>query len=530
MNQLAHRLQLLSQRDHQHVLQHLIRGIEKESLRVTPQGRLAQTPHPEALGAAMTHPEITTDYSEALLEFITPALPSVTDVLQRLDLLHRYTYRHIGDELLWVNSMPCVLEDESGIPLARYGSSNVGRMKTLYREGLGHRYGRLMQTIAGIHYNFSVSEELWQLLHQDSNSALSLQDFKTEGYFGLIRNFRRYFWLLLYLFGAAPAVCRSFVAGRSHRLEPVGSDPHSLYTPYATSLRMGDLGYQSSVQEQLVVNYNDLGSYITTLRDALRNPHPGYTEIGVRGDDGEYRQLSDHLLQIENEFYSTVRPKRNSQAGETPLRTLWERGVEYVEVRCLDLNPYLPLGIDETQIRFLDTFLVLCLLRDSPATNCEEYHHINTNQALLVYEGRNPNLKLHTLEGERPLREWGAELFDQLAEVAELIDSAQGGRHHRDAVASFLPHLTNADLTPSARVIQDLKSNGDSYFGFALKSAEQHRDHFLRDELDPIEARKYAILARESLATQQAIEAADEISFDEYLTHYYRQYDFSLEP
>lgn len=530
MTSFAHRLQLLSQREHQHVLQQLTRGIEKESLRVTPEGRLAQTPHPEALGSAMTHPEITTDFSEALLEFITPALPSVTDVLQRLDLLHRYTYQHIGDERLWVNSMPCVLEDESNIPLGYYGSSNVGRMKTLYREGLGHRYGRLMQTIAGIHYNFSVSEELWQLLHQESGSRLSLQDYKTEGYFGLIRNFRRYFWLLLYLFGAAPALCRSFVAGRTHRLEPVGNDSHSLYTPYATSLRMGDLGYQSSVQEQLVVNYNDLGSYITTLRDALRNPHPEYTRIGVRGSNGEYRQLSDHLLQIENEFYSTVRPKRNSQAGETPLRTLWERGVEYVEVRCLDLNPYLPLGIDATQIHFLDTFLVLCLLRDSPASNQAEYRHINTNQGLLVYEGRDPNLKLHTLDGVRPLREWGDELFDQLGEVAALIDAAQGGQRHRDAIATFRPHLTHAELTPSARVIQDMKSNGDSYFGFAMKCAEQHREHFLREELDPIEARRYAILARESVASQQAIEAADEISFDEYLADYYRQYDFPLKP
>lgn len=530
MNQFAHRMQLLSQREHLHALQHITRGIEKESLRVTPQGRLAQTPHPEALGSALTHPEITTDYSEALLEFITPALTSVTDVLQRLDLLHRYTYRHIGDELLWVSSMPCVLEDESRIPLARYGSSNVGRMKTLYREGLGHRYGRLMQTIAGIHYNFSVSDELWRLLHQESGSSLSLKDYKTEGYFGLIRNFRRHFWLLLYLFGAAPAVCSSFVTGRAHRLEPVGNDPFSLHTPYATSLRMGNLGYQSSVQEQLVVNYNDLSGYITTLRDALRNPHPDYTRIGVRDSDGHYLQLSDHLLQIENEFYSTIRPKRNSQASETPLRALWERGVEYIEVRCLDINPYLPLGIDETQIHFLDTFLILCLLRASPATNCDEYRHINTNQGLLVYEGRDPNLKLHTLNGLRPLREWGAELFDQLAGVAELIDAAQGGQRHRDAVATFRPHLTQADLTPSARVIAELKSRNESYFSFALQCAESHRQHFLASNLDPIEARKYAILARESLATQQAIEAADDISFEEYLAHYYRQYNFTLEP
>lgn len=530
MNQFTHRLQLLGQREHQHALRHITRGIEKESLRVTPEGTLAQTPHPAALGSALTHPEITTDYSEALLEFITPAFDSVASVLESLDRLHRYTYRHIGDELLWVSSMPCMLGDEHSIPLAQYGSSNLGRMKTLYREGLGHRYGRLMQTIAGIHYNFSVSDELWTLLHQESDSKQPLRNFKTEGYFGLIRNFRRFFWLLLYLFGAAPAVCRSFVRGREHRLEPVGADPHSLHTPYATSLRMGDLGYQSSAQEQLVVNYNDLSGYIRTLRDALRNPYPDYTHIGVRDSHGHYRQLSDHLLQIENEFYSTVRPKRNAQSGETPLRTLWERGVEYVEVRCLDLNPYLPLGIDATQIHFLDTFLVLCLLRDSPATSREEYHHIHTNQRLLVYEGRDPNLRLHTPDGRRPLRDWGAQLFDQLAQVAELIDGAQGNHCHRDAVAAFRPRLENADLTPSAQVIQDIESSGESYFHFAMQCAQRQRDHFLATPLDPIEECQYRILAQESLAAQQAIEAADDVTFEKYLANYYRQYDFPLDP
>lgn len=530
MKPFLHRLQLLGQRQHQHVLQHLTRGIEKESLRVTPEGRLAQTPHPAALGSALTHPEITTDYSENLLEFITPALTSVTEVLDCLDRLHRYTYRHMGDELLWVNSMPCVLGDEASIPLAQYGSSNVGRMKALYREGLGHRYGRLMQTIAGIHYNFSVSEDLWTLLHQDANSALSLQDFKTEGYFGLIRNFRRYFWLLLYLFGAAPAVCSSFVTGRTHRLEPIGDDSHTLHTPNATSLRMGDLGYQSAAQERLVVNYNDLGSYIRTLRDALRDPYPDYTRIGVKDSEGNYRQLNDHLLQIENEFYSTVRPKRNAQSGETPLSTLWERGVEYVEVRCLDLNPYLPVGIDASQMHFLDTFLVLCLLHDSPASSDEEYQHINANQRLLVYEGRDPKLQLHTLTGPRPLRDWGAELFDKLTQVAELIDTAQGGDRHRNAVAAFLPRLENTALTPSAQVIDDLKSSGGTYFSFAMECAQRQRDHFLATPLHPVEERKYRILAQESLAAQRAIEAADESSFEDYLTNYYRQYNFSLTP
>ncbi|MGB2002647.1 MAG: glutamate--cysteine ligase, partial [Porticoccaceae bacterium] len=346
----------------------IVRGIEKESLRVDPTGHLAMTPHPSALGSALTHPSITTDYSEALLEFITAPSASIDEVLHELDEIHRYTYQHIGDELLWVSSMPCQLGDDSSIPVGKYGSSNVGKMKQVYRVGLGNRYGRLMQTIAGIHYNFSVPDELWQELQRASGDTQSLQDFKTQGYFATIRNFRRYSWLLLYLLGAAPAVCKSFVRGREHQLQPVGDDSHSLYTPYATSLRMGDLGYQSKAQSSLVVCYNDLDQYVRTLRSALEQPYPAYDEIGLKDERGNYKQLNTALLQIENEFYSSIRPKRTAEMGETPIHALQDRGVEYIEVRCIDLNPLVPNGINAETIRFVDTFLLFCLLQDSPET------------------------------------------------------------------------------------------------------------------------------------------------------------------
>ena len=356
---LQSKLSLLAGPEKSALFTGIVRGIEKESLRVDPTGHLAMTPHPSALGSALTHPSITTDYSEALLEFITAPSASIDEVLHELDEIHRYTYQHIGDELLWVSSMPCQLGDDSSIPVGKYGSSNVGKMKQVYRVGLGNRYGRLMQTIAGIHYNFSVPDELWQELQRASGDTQSLQDFKTQGYFATIRNFRRYSWLLLYLLGAAPAVCKSFVRGRDHQLQPVGDDSHSLYTPYATSLRMGDLGYQSKAQSSLVVCYNDLDQYVRTLRSALEQPYPAYDEIGLKDERGNYKQLNTALLQIENEFYSSIRPKRTAEMGETPIHALQDRGVEYIEVRCIDLNPLVPNGINaetifhETIIRFI---------------------------------------------------------------------------------------------------------------------------------------------------------------------------------
>ena len=141
------------------------RGIERECLRVTAEGTLAQTPHPRALGSALTHPSITTDYSEALLEFITPVSRDIDETLDILARIHGFVYRQLGDELLWSSSMPCIVSGDAGIPVARYGQSNVGRMKTVYRYGLGHRYGRLMQAIAGVHYNFSMPEAYWARAH-----------------------------------------------------------------------------------------------------------------------------------------------------------------------------------------------------------------------------------------------------------------------------------------------------------------------------------------------------------------------------
>ena len=136
------------------------RGIEKESLRVAPDGNLSGRSHPRELGSTLTHPNITTDFSEAQLELITGVHATPEACIGQLHEIHRYVYSSLDDELLWVASMPCFVGDDADIPVGRYGTSNIGMAKTVYRLGLGHRYGRLMQTISGIHYNFSLPERL----------------------------------------------------------------------------------------------------------------------------------------------------------------------------------------------------------------------------------------------------------------------------------------------------------------------------------------------------------------------------------
>jgi glutamate--cysteine ligase len=490
-------------------------GIEKESLRIDPQGHLAQTPHPESLGSALTHASVTTDFSEALMEFITPVFHDPRDSVAYLANVHAYTYTKLPrEELLWTSSMPCVLPGDSEIPLAQYGSSNIGRLKTLYRKGLGYRYGRTMQTIAGIHYNFSLPEEFWELYRKLLGNTASPQDFKTAQYFALIRNFRRYSWLLLYLFGASPALCRSFVSSNpNHGLDPY--DDYSLYLPYATSLRMGDLGYTSQAQAALYISYNSLEEYTEGLLKAIKTPYPAYADFHT--EDGSPAQLNANLLQIENEFYSTIRPKRVTKSGQRPVQALREQGVEYLEVRCLDLNPFLPVGIDEEQMRFLNCFLLFCLFRESPPSSCAQNPEQDRNQKLVVKQGRDPDLML-THDGVAiGMRDWAHEILAEVAEIATFLDALGGHTEHSDATRVQIARVTQPELTPSARVLQRMREVKTSFFHFAMNQSLAASDYFRGLTLDAGTQERFSAMSRDSLAEQRKIEASDTQDFASYL-------------
>jgi glutamate--cysteine ligase len=483
------------------------RGIEKESLRVRPDGALALTPHAAALGSALAHPHITTDFSESQLELITGVHPSVEACLEELTHIHQFVYGAIGEELMWAASMPCTLPAEEAIPIGRYGASNVGRAKTVYRNGLSWRYGRRMQTISGIHYNWS------------------LPGLGNAEYFSLIRNFRRHGWLLFYLFGASPAVCQSFVAGRAHPLQEL--KPGTLYLPHATTLRMGRLGYHSDAQSSLVVSCNDFDTYGATLQQGLTQVHPPYQKIGIRepgalGDGPEtYRQLSTTLLQIENEFYGKIRPKRRIRLGERPLHALRERGVEYVEVRLMDLDPFAPVGITLPVMRFLDVFLLHCLLADSPPDTPEEIACVARNQECVAQRGREPGLKLGCLAEDTGLREWGEKLLAECAPVAAAVDAALGGSAYREAHAQQLAVLRDPALTPSARVLIEMRrSYQGSYTEFVCDLSRRHRATLMAREFPRQEEERFARLAAESIAKQKSIEAGDTLPFEEYRRNY----------
>ena len=481
------------------------RGIEKEGLRVLPTGGLALTPHPLALGSALTHPLITTDYSESQLELITGAHKGVQQCLDELTEVHQFvhhTLKDSGGELLWASSMPCGLPTDETIPLARYGSSNIGRAKSVYRMGLGHRYGRRMQTISGIHYNWS------------------LPDVTSEQYFSLIRNFRRHAFVLLYLFGASPALCPCFVEGREHRLQRMEGGS-ALYLPHATSLRMGRLGYQSDAQATLAVSYNGLTGYANSLHEALTKPYPAYEALGIRNPGGDYNQLGTSLLQIENEFYGTIRPKRTVRTGERPLHALRERGVEYVEVRLMDLDPFVPVGITAPTMRLLDVFLLHCLLSDSPPDTPAEIAELKQNQHLTAERGREPGLCLVRNGQNVALVDWAAQVLQECAPLAAALDASHHSTDYSAALASARATLANPVQTPSARVLEQMaREHGNNFTSFSTHQSAQARDALLDLPWSDAQHARFTAMAEESVAAQKAIEAADALPFEEWRQHY----------
>ncbi|MDR6728284.1 glutamate--cysteine ligase [Delftia lacustris] len=482
------------------------RGIEKEGLRVLPSGSLALTPHPLALGSALTHPHITTDYSESQIELITGARLGVQECLDELVQIHQFVLRSLrdaGGEMLWSSSMPCQLPTDETIPLARYGSSHSGRSKSVYRMGLGHRYGRRMQTISGIHYNWS------------------LPGVTSDQYFSLIRNFRRHAFVLLYLYGASPALCPCFVEGREHRLQPLGNTGQALYLPHATSLRMGRLGYQSDAQASINVSYNGLEGYANSLYDALTQPYPAYEMLGVRNPGGDYNQLGTGLLQIENEFYGTIRPKRTVSRGERPLHALRERGVEYVEVRLMDLDPFEDVGIAAPTMRMLDVFLLHCLNADSPPDTPDEIAELKHNQHLTAERGREPGLQLVRAGREVPLRDWAHEVLAQCRPYAQALDSTHGTQDYSAALAQALERLEHPESTPSAHVLGELTgAYGNSFANFTLARSEQARDSLLALPWSQAQQQRFEQWSAQSVQEQRDIEAADTLSFEEWRLRY----------
>ncbi len=495
------------------------RGLEKESLRITRAGALAQTSHPCAWGAALTHPFITTDYSEALPEFITPAFSRNDEVIEYLNRIHQFTLQELKrDELLWCASMPCEIKNDEEVPIADYGRSNIGRMKHVYRVGLDYRYGRRMQAIAGVHFNYSLPKEFWPLYQALEKNPESQRSFVDQQYFALIRNFRRLGWIVPLLFGTSPLVSTSFLSGRTARFKSF--DSHAHYLPYATSLRMSDIGYKNKNQAVLQMSYDTLDNYVKSLSKAIVTPYPEYEVIGLY--DGERRvQLNTNVLQLENEFYSYMRPKRTIHSGEKPTTALRERGVEYVEMRALDLFAFSPAGVELQHMHFLEAFLLLCLLADSAPISVDEQWAIEYNELTIALRGREPGLRL--IQGGRriPVLEWANEVFNAMEPLCEILDGAESGKPYRTALDAQRLALHNPDTLPSALLLQEVRAGKTSFQEYALSLSHQHAAYFRDHPPTATVAEQFRTIAEESWAAQRTLEEDTSVSFEDYLARYF---------
>jgi len=504
-----------------------LRGVEKESLRVTSQGRLSKAAHPYLLGSPLTHPHITTDFSEAQLEFVTAPYSQTWEVMQFLTELHQFTIdamdkntRSDSNELIWPSSMPCHVMNDEIVPVAEFGKSNVGLMKHVYRLGLGERYGRLMQTISGVHFNFSIPEKFWPVykeIHCDVSRRK--EGFISSQYFHMLRNLRRAGWLLLYLFGCSPAFSSSF----NVKADGFKQHKHSYYLPYATTLRMSDIGYKNKSQDSIRVSSNSVDEYIRDLSNAMHTSYAPYENIGVKVS-GAYKQLNAKLLQIENEYYSSVRPKRTARSGERPTCALHRAGVEYLEVRSLDLNMFEPVGVSEEQLQFMELLLWYCLLYPSPELTADDEKVNSHNQLLVARAGRDPNLKLRHFDKERPLSEWAMAIMHDMEPLAELMDKNSQNPEQRiftNALAAQKAKIIDSEQTPSALVLHEMDRANVSFHELAHGFAERHTAYFRALRLNQRRADFFTTMAEKSHQKQKEIEAADNLSFDDYLENYF---------
>lgn len=514
----SRRRSALAQASREGLLATGLKGIERECLRVTAQGRIAQTPHPRELGSALTHPYIKTDYSEALLELITPPALSLDETFDFLHALQIFCYANLRGEYLWAPSMPPSVEGDQSIPIAWYGTSNSGMMRHIYRRGLAWRYGRVMQSIAGVHFNYSLPAALWEILQTEDNDERPLVEYSADVYFGLIRNFHRLGWLVLYLFGASPAMSATYMGGSRDGFGSLDDD--TLYQPYATTLRMSDVGYRNRAQSELDVSYNSLEAYVAGLRHATSTVAPRYAALGTRVD-GEWRQLNANILQIENEYYSIIRPKQTTHSGERPIAAMQRRGVEYVEVRALDLNPYSLLGMERAGGRFIEALLLYCLREESPPATPQDRRECERNQDCVAREGRRPGLVLTDRGRPRALRDWALTIMDAIGEVAVLLDQAAGGDEYFQAFEHYRAMIEEPDRTPSAAVLKDIQARRESFVDFGLRLSAMHAEEYRQAKLDTRRQAEFVATAMASLREQAALESDSQMSLASFIEHYF---------
>lgn len=496
-------------------LKGMLRGIERECLRVTPDGAISQKKHPSGLGSTLCHDSITTDYSEALTEIITQPHACIEDCLTELNHLHGFVHSQLDDELLWPMSMPPALNGEEDIPIADYGASLSGTMKHVYRRGLAVRYGRKMQSIAGIHYNVSFPDEFWQLYQQAFSVPGSLRNCKDQMYFSTVRQFLRHGWILTLLTGASPACHTSFVEPTLAAKKNLQRHHDYYLASYACSLRMGGLGYHNDAQSGLFICYDSLEQYTHTLGNALQMPSATYEQAGLFDQAGNRHQISTNVLQIENEFYGSIRPKQPTASMERPTVALEQRGVAYIEIRNLDVDFNSPAGINEITAAMTEIFITGCLLENSALLKRKDNCVAAINNEQVAMLGRCPVNDFIAVAQKH---------WQTLAPIARILDKVQQTSLYSQAFDYATHLLENPEELNSSQMVHLLQQRKGTapYMDIALDFSQQHRDFFQSNPLPFAINAALEKKAQQSLMKFEQLPAVDEQVFESAMKEYFR--------
>lgn len=362
-------------------------GLEKENLRTDLLGNLALTDFPKDFGDKKTNPYITVDFSESQIEMITPSFNNLDKTYNFLKNLNDIVTTSLKDEYLWPQSIPCIIPEEDMIPIAKF-SGEEGRKSEEYRKGLAEKYGRKIQLISGIHYNFSFSNDFLELLHKKSKSKLSYKDFKNELYLKTTRNFFKYGWLIIYLLGASSTVHKSYRRTCIENMEKLNNN--SFYFDGTLSFRNGKCGYKN--KDKFFISHDLVENYVNDIKELIKL----------------------NILDGAREYYSPIRLK--SKDPHNILDSLLKDGIEYLEIRTIDINPFSQTGINLEDLKFIHLLIKYFVLKEEDHEfNENDYTRFLKNQELIANEGRNPNLEINCCK-DNPIKitDYALELLEDI--------------------------------------------------------------------------------------------------------------------
>lgn len=338
-------------------------GIEKESVRVNENGELAITPHPEIFGEKTENPYITVDFSESQIEMITPTVNSVEKAYDFLRNIHEIVATNLKDEYLWSQSVPPILPSEELIPLGKFPQN---KELERYREKLALKYGRKKQLLSGIHFNFSFDDEFLKELYELSKEKISFKEFKNNIYLKISRNYFKYGWMIIYLLGASPVIHETYLQKCIDKMKKFTDDTY--YFENLVSFRNGSCGYRN--EKDFFVNYENVDKYVESLE----------------------KLIEKESISSAKEYYSPIRLK--TKKPKEILKELKNSGIEYLEFRSIDLNPFSEIGIEKVDLEFLHLFILFLFLKDDEPFEEKDYFRYLKNQEILANRGNSDEFRL----------------------------------------------------------------------------------------------------------------------------------------